>query len=45
MEKEVELKFYSTEVCWSCHYEIKKNHPEDWYKKTGCPNCQRSFVD
>jgi len=45
VEQEIELAFYSTKVCWSCHYDLEKNLPDSWWERTGCPNCNRSFVD
>lgn len=39
------LMFYATEKCWHCHYDLRKNLPDSWWERTGCPNCQSSFCD
>ncbi len=39
-----ELPWYATKVCFSCHYDLEKNLPE-WFKRTGCPKCNRTFLD
>ena len=36
--------FYSTKVCY-CGFSMFIAYPENWFKKTGCPQCRRSFVD
>ena len=37
--------FWSHPYCFSCGYDLKRNHPDDWQQKTSCPECDRSFVD
>ncbi len=35
---------YTHHHCYSCHYSLIDNH-DNWWQKTYCPNCNRSFVD
>lgn len=37
--------FYSTEVCWRCHFDLRTNYPTEWAGMTGCPRCNYSFVE
>lgn len=37
-------QFYSTPSCYRCGFSLVENTPQ-WWEKTSCPKCRRSFVD
>lgn len=36
--------FYARRECFSCHFNLEEFITE-WWNCTGCPACNRSFVD
>ena len=43
------INWWSHDVCPACHYDLKRDPDEllkeKWYAETGCPSCNKSFVD
>ena len=44
------IPFYATEKCFGCGYNLKDDTEKlldgkQWYEQTGCPKCNKSFVE